>query len=343
LVLQHLERTPTDAVVRLTYVRHLIGQEHLQAALPHLQTLTAAASASAESWLLQGLVEHQLNRYPAAETSLKQFLSVVDAQPPAQAVSPRGVVQALLMLSQMAELRGDVTQAQAWLDRITDGDDVLRVQARRASLLLKKGQFEEGLALIAAVPERQGSDARAKLLTQVQLLRDHKAWGRAYALLDQENTRQSDDVDLLYEQAMMADKMSRFEDMERLLRRTLAFKPDYHHALNALGYALADRNERLPEAKALIEQALSLAPGDPFITDSLGWVEFRLGHLAQAEHLLRQAFDKRADAEIALHLAEVLWTQGKRDEAKALFRQAHEMQPDHAQLQPTLQRLGVQW
>jgi Flp pilus assembly protein TadD len=166
---------------------------------------------------------------------------------------------------------------------------------------------------------------------------------RAYALLASETARQPDDLDLLYEQAMMADRLNRFQEMERLLRVILEKKPDYHHALNALGYALADRNERLPEAKELIEKALALAPEDPFITDSLGWVKFRLGRLDEAEGLLRKAFSKRADAEIAIHLAEVLWVQGRLNDAKSMFQQAKDLQADHPSLAPTMLRLGVQW
>ena len=89
------------------------------------------------------------------------------------------------------------------------------------------------------------------------------------------------DVDLLYEQSMMAEKLNRLDEMERLLRKVIELKPDHHHAYNALGYSLAERNQRLPEAKQLIQKALELSPGEPFITDSLGWVEYRLGNRAE--------------------------------------------------------------
>ena len=121
------------------------------------------------------------------------------------------------------------------------------------------------------------------------------------------NQRFPDDVDLLYEQAMMAEKIDRMDDMERLLRRVIELKPDHGHAHNALGYSLADRGLRLPEARELIQRALELRPGDPFITDSLGWVEFRLGNRDEAARLLRSAWAARPDTEIGAHLGEVLW------------------------------------
>lgn len=340
---QHLNQSMPDATVRMAYIRHLIGTEKIQAALPHLQVLTAQQPRVPEPWLLKGLVEHQLNRHTDASKSLQQFLEIVDADPDLAKNLSRGVTQALLMLAQMAESRKDLTQADIWLARIKDGEEMLSVQSRKASLLMKQGKIDAALALIQAIPEKQGSENRSKLLTKIQLLRDNGQLERAYALLDTAHLQQSDDADLLYEQAMIADKLNRFQDMERLLRIILEKNPDYHHALNALGYALADRNERLVEAKELIEKALALAPGDPFITDSLGWVKFRLGRLDDAESLLRQAFAKRADAEIAIHLAEVLWKKGALDDAKSMFRQAKELQADHPALMPTMQRLGVQW
>ena len=147
--------------------------------------------------------------------------------------------------------------------------------------------------------------------------------------------------DLVYEQAMLAEKAGRPEEMERLLREILARKPDYHHALNALGFTLADRGVRLQEAKALIIKALEYAPEDPFITDSLGWVEFRLGNNAQALLLLERAFEKRQDADIAAHLGEVLWKLGQHERAKALWKDAQQQHPDNETLRETLKRLGV--
>ena len=136
-------------------------------------------------------------------------------------------------------------------------------------------------------------------------------------MLAQANQQFPDDVDLLYEQAMMDEKLDRVDEMERLLRRVIALKPDHHHAYNALGYSFAERKVRLPEARALIKKALELSPGEPFITDSLGWVEYRLGNRDEALRLLRGAYQSRPDPEIAAHLGEVLWAAGQIDEARA--------------------------
>ena len=129
--------------------------------------------------------------------------------------------------------------------------------------------------------------------------------------------------------------------MERQLRRILVLKPDHHNALNALGFGYADRNQHLGEAKQLIQRALELAPGDPFITDSLGWVEFRLGNLAEAQRLLQEAYRNRPDPEIAAHLGEVLWAQGQKDEARRIWREAQQKDANNATLKDTLRRFRI--
>ena len=140
---------------------------------------------------------------------------------------------------------------------------------------------------------------------------------------------------------MLADKMGRTADMERLLRSLIASHPDYHHAYNALGYSLADRGVQLPEARALIQKALASAPDDPFINDSLAWVEFRLGNLPEAVRILEIAYKARPDAEIAAHLGEVLWSSGQKDRAISIWKEGLRRSADNTTLLETLKRLKV--
>jgi tetratricopeptide (TPR) repeat protein len=143
----------------------------------------------------------------------------------------------------------------------------------------------------------------------------------------------------MYEQAMLAEKLNQLDEMEKLLRQVIAQNPSYYNAYNALGFSLADRNLRLTEAKQLIVKALTFAPDDPFITDSLGWVEFRLGNLTSALSYLQKAYKARADAEIAAHLGEVLWQLKRPEEALKVWREGLELAPTNETLQETLQRL----
>ena len=155
------------------------------------------------------------------------------------------------------------------------------------------------------------------------------------------HTRFADDADLLYEQAMVEDKLDRHVEMERLLRRVIELKPDHPHAHNALGYSLADRSMRLAEARTLLQRAMELSPNDPFIVDSMGWLEYRAGNREEAVRLLRKAYASRPDTEIAAHLGEVLWASGRRDEARRIWQDARGRDAANEVLRETLARLKV--
>ncbi len=239
------------------------------------------------------------------------------------------------------ERRGELTQAQQWLASVDSPEQALAVQTRLAQILARQGRLEEARQSIRAAPERSPEDARLKLLAEAQLLRDHGQPGQAYELLNGALQQTPDEETLLYEAAMAAERVGRFEVMERLLRRLIELKPGASHAYNALGYALADRNLRLPEARTLIEKAVQLSPNDAYIQDSLGWVQFRQGNLRQARQTLEAAFRKRPDAEIAAHLGEVLWILGEREAALRVWREGQRLEADNETLRKTLLRLRV--
>ncbi len=333
-------RSANDTAVALNYARLLIDLQRNGDARRELASLTTRQPDEAEAWLLLASVQLQDNALAEAKTSVGQFLRLTQGTTDPR--MRRMQTQAFLMAAQVAEKQGDIAGAGAWLDRIESPEDVIAAQVRRASLLARQGRMAEGRALLRAQPERRPGDARLKLLAEAQLLRDFKAFREAYDVYGEAVKRFPEDPDLLYEQAMVAEKADRMADMERLLRELIRRKPDFHHAYNALGYSLADRNQRLPEAKALIEKALSMAPDDPFIQDSLGWVEFRLGNLPRAIEILSAAYRKRPDAEIAAHLGEALWVAGRRDEARKIWREGLITASDNETLLSTLKRLQVQ-
>ena len=173
------------------------------------------------------------------------------------------------------------------------------------------------------------------------LFRSHKLFQAAYELLRKAADAEPEDLDLRYELAMMAEKINRIDEMEKLLRSVIAERPSFEHAYNALGYALADRNIRLKEARELIVQALDLAPEDPMITDSLGWVEFRMGNKQSALAILQRAYETKNDVEIGTHLGEVLWSLGQKDKAIRIWREVAKQDARNELLQETLKRLKV--
>ena len=326
--------------IRMGYARALLDAQRYAEAQQQLQQVTAEKPDLAEAWLAQGTLQVQENQLAAGETSLKRYIELAQAQRSTEERN-RGLAQAYLNLAQIAEKRRDYAAATAWLDRIDNAQDMVSAQNRRASILARQGRLDEARKLLRSLPERSPADARMKLTAEVQLLREHKQYRAAYDLLSQAAAKDPRDVDLLYDQAMMAEKLNNLPEMERLLRQVIAAKPDYHHAYNALGYSLADRNVRLPEARQLIQKALEYAPGDPFISDSLGWVEFRMGNRAEALRILETAYKTRPDAEIAAHLGEVLWTMGQRDRAQSVWREGLLLNAENETLLETLKRLRV--
>ncbi|HVO06001.1 MAG TPA: tetratricopeptide repeat protein [Burkholderiaceae bacterium] len=354
MVVRFVSQPKADTGVRLSYVAALTRSQRYAEAAQQLDRLTQDEPDLAPPWLTLGALRLDMKQPREAETALKRYVELVQKQPTAPADSAdtdtdaagdanddRRLTQAWLLLAQIAEQRGDLKASEAWLAKIDDPKSALDVQSRRASLLARQGQMTQARELIRRLPERTDEEARNKVLAEVQLLREFKRWRDAVDVMTAANKRFPDDADLLYEQAMLEDKLAHYAEMEQLLVRVIQLKPDNPHAHNALGYSLADRSVRLPEAKSLIQKAMTLAPGDPFIVDSMGWVEFRMGNRDEALRWLRQAYAARPDTEIAAHLGEVLWAAGQRDEARRVWQDARGRDAANEVLKETLARLKV--
>ena len=358
IVTGRLAAPPANPALRMLYVRTLAGSQRIADATREVEFLTRGNPELAPPWLTLGALELDSRHPEAATTALQTYVKLIEggasvtmgpapatAEGEGEADAPssasNALTQAWLLLSQAAEQQGDFAAAERWLARIDNPQRALEVQSRRASILARQGKMAEARALIRRAPEQTTADARAKFLAEVNLLRDAKNWAEAAKVMAEANTAFPDDADLLYEQAMIDEKLDRLDDMERLLRRVMALRPGHQHAYNALGYSLAERNLRLPEARGLIAKALDLSPGDPFITDSLGWVEYRLGNRDEALRLLRTAYRSRPDVEIAAHLGEVLWNAGQTDEARKVWREARSRDASNDVLRETLARLRV--
>lgn len=330
----------SNTEVRMLYARVLLSRSNFSAASDQLTRVTQEKPDMPEAWLLLASLQTQNQEMQRAQGSLRHFFELTDAAGEAQ-LNQRLMTQAYVLAAQISEKQGDLEAARSWLDRIENAGEIFSVQRQRASLLAKQGQLAEARTLLRNLPGSTADERRLKLLAEVQLLKDSGENEQAYRLQSEAIALTPEDNDLVYDQAMLAEKTGRLDEMETLLRQVIARQPDYHHAYNALGYSFADRGVRLEEAKRLIQKALEFAPEDPFITDSLAWVEFRLGNKAEAVRLLRFAFAKKPDSEIAAHLGEVLWSQGNTSEAKAIWQEGLRLNPNNSTLKDTLKRLGV--
>ena len=346
-VKRYLETDKPRTEIRMVYARVLLDNQRYNEATQQAQMVTRDQPTYPEAWLVLGTLQLQDNLLPAADTSLKRYVELAkategdNASAEASPERQRGLTQAYLALAQVAEKRNDFALAESWIAKIDSPQALASAQNRRASILAKQGKMDEARKLIRALPDRSDEDVRMKVLSEVELLRNNKQYKAAYDLLQDTIAKRPQDFDLLYDQATLAEKLERYDEMERLLRQLIAAKPDSTQAYNALGYSLADRNVRLPEAKKLIEKALELSPGDPFITDSLGWAEFRMGNTAQAIQTLQKAYQGKADAEIAAHLGEVYWASGQRSKALAIWKEGLLLNPENETLLLTLKRLRV--
>ncbi len=300
LVQQGLRKQDSTEMA-MSHVRMLIELERYKEATEQLQAITRKDPKLADAWLVLGSLQFEQGQDKEAEASLARYVNLATKAP--TDTSTRGLNQA---------------------------------QTRRAALLARQGKMGEARELIHQIPANNADEQRTRVLAEVQLLREHRQWQAAFDLLA---THSGDNTDLIYEQAMLAEKLNQLDEMEKLLRKVIAQNPSYYNAYNALGFSLADRNIRLQEAKQLIVKALTFAPDDPFITDSLGWVEFRMGNLGAALTYLEKAYKDRADAEIAAHLGEVLWKLKRQDEALKVWREGLNTAPNNETLQETLQRL----
>lgn len=346
------EKLPAKQELRLAYGRALARAQRPAEAAREFRAVTINAAENLSAWFALGALELELRHAEAADAALREYLQRLERSTPDKAATSadseaekgqdpqqEARQQAWLMLAQAAELRGDLKGAELWLNKVDSPQRRFEAQYRRASLIARQGRLAEARKILQALPEDSPEALRSKLMAESQLLRDQREWGAAYEVLAAANERLPGDADLLYEQSMMAEKLERMDEMEALLRRVIAIKPEHHHAYNALGYSLADRNLRLEEARELIAKALSFVPSEPFILDSMGWVEFRLGNLPEALRLLRVAYEARPDAEIAAHLGEVLWASGQQDEARKIWREGAQRDPKNEALLDTLKRL----
>lgn len=343
VVLRYLDHKPRFEV-RMDYATALLGRQRYAESAMQLEQVTSEKPDYARAWLIKGTLEQQNRQPDQAQASLLRFIELATQEktsPHAEEEPEAALTQAYLRLAELAEQKKDYAVAQDWLARIENAQAMVSVQSRRAAILARQGKLAEARAMIRALPEKEPADARMKISAEVQILRDNKQYQLAYDVLRGALATDPNDTDFQYDLSMIAEKLGRVDEMERVLRALIAAKPDYHHAYNALGYSLADRNVRLPEARELILKALEFAPGDPFISDSLAWVEYRSGNLAEALRILKKAFADKPDAEIAAHLGEVMWTMGQKDEAIAVWREGLGINADNETLLETIKRFRV--
>jgi tetratricopeptide (TPR) repeat protein len=318
---------PQANEVRMQLGRELASDKRLADARAQFRDAERIDPRDGQAPYAVGLLSLQMEEYAEAQAAFTR----------AMRVGYRDAAGVYLGLGQAAEGQKRYEEAIAWYQKVESGDR-LRAQLKIATLISKQQGLEAGREFLHRIEPRTGEDHIQVLQVEAQLLRDAKAWKETYEMLTRALVEYPDSFELLYDRAMAAERIDRLDVLEDDLRRVIKMKPDYAHAYNALGFTLAEKTNRLTEARDLIEKAHKLSPDDPFILDSLGWVHFRLGDVQQALKHLQAAYASRSDPEIAAHLGEVLWKVGQRDEAQKIWRTALADNPDHETLITVMQK-----
>ena len=317
-----IARNPKIGDARMLLARLLVSEKRYDEARRQFGLLLEAFPDNPDIVFPVAILALQQNDRPLAEAQFKHFLALPVADKN----------YAYYYLGQIAEEDKRAEEAQDYYARVTSGEQYLPAQLRRARLLVEQGKLDAALRLLHAAKPATKEEKVQLAIAEAALLRDAKQPQAAFDLLEPLLASQPDQTELLYESALLAEKIGRLDVLETRLRKLIQLRPDNAQAYNALGYSLADRNLRLPEARELIEKAMKLSPDDYFILDSMGWVLYRQGDLPGALDHLERALAKRDDPEIAAHVVEVLWTLGRQDEARRTLLESTQKYPGNEAL-----------
>ena len=324
----YLQKYPQARDARLNYARLLVNAKDYPQARKQFEMLVAEYPDNADVGMAIALLAMQAGDHAAAETQLQRVLELNYKDPDL----------ARFYLGQVNEERKRYDEALKWYSSVAQGEQYVNAQARYAGILAKQGKLPEARQYLQQAGANSSQQRVQLTQAEAQLLRDASEYQAAFDLLGQALEKMPDAPDLLYDHAMAAEKIDRLDVLEGNLKLLIKLRPEHAHAYNALGYTLADRNQRINEAHGLIETAMKLAPDDPFIMDSMGWVLYRMGRGKEGLDYLQRAFEQRPDPEIAAHFGEVLWVLGQQDKAKKIWAESLKGHPNNELLQSTVKR-----
>jgi tetratricopeptide (TPR) repeat protein len=329
-----LDQHPDANEIRLNMAKLMVSQKQYDLAKANFPILLANAKNSeaknaAEITAIIGLLSYQGGDYPAAEGYFQEALKL----------GFKDADQIYLYLGQVNEKLNQAEQSLSWYNKVAPGQHYLEAQVNIATAMARGGKVDLAIDKLDSLDNLNTQQQIIVIQTEASLLVKAGRHQEAFDLLDKAVKNLPNTADLVYDYALAAERLKKFDLMEAELRKTIKDMPNFAAAYNALGYSFADRNIKLNEALSLIEKALSLSPNDHYILDSLGWVHFRKGNLNKALDYLQQAYQYNADPEIAAHLSEVLWQQGKQDQANVVLNEALRNYPDNELLKTTRSKL----
>jgi tetratricopeptide (TPR) repeat protein len=325
---QAVAKQPKRAELHMAYGRMLLDAGNLKGARESFRAVVNLTPDNVDAVYSLALLELETGQLESAEKHLKQLLNVEDRR---QSV--------YYYLGYAAEQRGKSEEALQWYGKVEEGNEYwTQAQLRRAKIMAGQGRLDEVREELRSLRRDNPENAVEYYLIEGQVLSDLGMNQEAFALYDEALKSNPDDQDLLYAQALVAESLDRVADAERYMLEILKQDPNNVRTLNALGYTLADRTHRYEEARQYIEKAYAQKPDDPAIIDSMGWVQYRLGNLAEARRYLQKAYDMTGDGEIGAHLGEVMWMQGDQSDARRVWQEALKNAPEEPALKEVIKR-----
>lgn len=323
---------PSNKQLRLAYARLLVDIKEYEKARIEFEKLHLMAPNDADLLYTLGLLSLESQRFDDAEKYLTRLL---------QTGKRRGEAQ--YYLGRIHESRKQFEQAFEWYGKVKTGEYRFDAQIRSANLLAEMGNTDAAIQRLREMAE--GSQSKSSLiriyLAKGEILNQAKRHQQAIDIYNQALTVIPGNIDLLYARGLTGQRVSNLELLEQDMLAILKTEPDNAHALNALGFTLADETNRIDEAYQYLKKAIEIKPDDPAIIDSWGWVNYRMGNNAEAVRLLKKAYSLFPDGEIAAHLGEVLWITGQQDEAVSIWNEALEKSPDDPYVLETLKRFNL--
>lgn len=323
---------------RLNLARMLIKQSRFNEAKPELVKLSKLANSNPEILVVVGLLFVQSNQFNDAE---KYFLQALDSE-----IKNKDPIY--LYLGQIAEKNKNDTEAINWYNKVQQpatnknnqqNDHYLDAKLSAANVINRSQGADIAIKMLDDLENLSDIQLAQVITAQANILAQSKRHQESFELLGKAVSNMPNTSELIYEYAMSAERVQQYTVLETQLRLLIKIKPTFAQAYNALGYSFADRNVKLEEANRLIAKALELSPGDHYIMDSMGWVQYRLGNLDKAYEYLNKAYNLQNDSEIAAHLGEVLWKQGKHDEASIIWDEGLKANPQNETILKTIKKL----
>ena len=323
-----LNQYPDSNEVRVNMAKIMVNQKQYDEAKKQYPTILKNGKNSPEITAVIGLLSFQAGDFASAEDYFKQALS--------QDFKDKD--QLYIYLAQVTEKQHRDADAINWYGKVQPGQHYLEAQIDASSIIARVQTVEIAIEKLDALEDLSTEQQIIVIQTEASLLAKAKRDKESYDLLEKAVKNLPNTPELVYDYALAAERVNKLDIMESELRKTIAAKPDFAAAYNALGYSFADRNIKLDEAITLIEKALTLSPNDHYMLDSLGWAHYRKGNLDKAVKYLDQAYQASQDPEIAAHLGEVLWIKGKHEEAKKIWSEALSKTPDNELLNTTVNK-----